>query len=89
MTSPSDRPVPDASATDQTSSRLIVPKASAVGPVGRRNLLKAFGAGAVAVGAGGLLEACSGGIKGSSSGSGVQLGVRRAPRPSRSAGSTR
>src|ERR1700744_6786064 len=39
-------------------------------PPGRRNLLKAFGAGAVTVGAGGLLEACSGGIKGSSSNSG-------------------
>jgi branched-chain amino acid transport system substrate-binding protein len=78
MTSPSDRPVPDASATDQTTSRpkagAVVPKASAVGPVGRRNLLKAFGAGAVAVGAGGLLEACSGGIKGSSSGSGSGSG---------------
>ena len=82
MTSPSDRPVPDASATDQTTSRLmastVVPTASAVGPVGRRNLLKAFGAGAVAVGAGGLLEACSGGIKGSSSGSGSGSGGTKA-----------
>jgi len=69
MTSPSDRPVPDAPATDQTSSRLIVPKVSAASPIGRRNVLKAFGAGAVAVGAGGLVAACSGGIKGSSSSS--------------------
>jgi branched-chain amino acid transport system substrate-binding protein len=43
------------------------------GPVGnlsRRGMLRAVGAGAAVVGAGGLLEACSSGIKGSSSGSG-------------------
>ena len=34
-------------------------------PVGRRSVLKGMGAGAVAVGAGGLLAACSSGIKGS------------------------
>jgi branched-chain amino acid transport system substrate-binding protein len=36
----------------------------------RRGMLRAVGAGAAVIGAGGLLEACSSGIKGSSSGSG-------------------
>src|ERR1700759_5387652 len=67
MTSPSDKP----SAEGAPPRRAIeTATGAAVGPVGRRNLLKAFGAGAVTVGAGGLLEACSGGIKGSSSNSG-------------------
>src|SRR5215475_10948948 len=34
-------------------------------PVGRRSVLRGMGAGAVTVGAGGLLAACSSGIKGS------------------------
>ena len=34
-------------------------------PLGRRSVLKGMGAGAVTVGAGGLLAACSSGIKGS------------------------
>ena len=43
------------------------------GPLGnlsRRGMLRAVGAGAAVIGAGGLLEACSSGIKGASSGSG-------------------
>jgi branched-chain amino acid transport system substrate-binding protein len=43
---------------------------SPVGGVGRRSVLRAIGAGAAVVGGGGLLEACSSGIKGASSGSG-------------------
>ena len=42
----------------------------AVGGISRRGMLRAVGAGAAVVGAGGLLEACSSGIKGSGSGSG-------------------
>jgi branched-chain amino acid transport system substrate-binding protein len=42
---------------------------SPVGGMDRRSLLRAIGAGAVVVGGGGLLEACSSGIKGASSGS--------------------
>src|SRR6516164_6766309 len=41
-----------------------------VGSISRRGVLRAVGAGAAVVGAGGLLEACSSGIKGASSGSG-------------------
>ena len=41
-----------------------------VGGISRRGMLRAVGAGAAVVGAGGLLEACSSGIKGSGSGSG-------------------
>ena len=63
MTSPSDRPSPDSAGPGAG------PPAAAAG-IGRRNVLKAFGAGAFAVGAGGLLEACSSSIKGSGSGSG-------------------
>src|SRR5215469_13132000 len=39
---------------------------SPVGGISRRNVLRAVGAGAAAVGGGGLLEACSSGIKGAS-----------------------
>jgi branched-chain amino acid transport system substrate-binding protein len=42
---------------------------SPLGNLSRRGLLRATGAGAVAVGAGGLLQACSSGIKGASTGS--------------------
>ncbi len=44
--------------------------------VSQRNLLRGFGAGAAVVGGGGLLEACSSGIKGSGSGStkGITVG---------------
>jgi branched-chain amino acid transport system substrate-binding protein len=41
---------------------------SIVGSISRRGLLRAAGAGAAVIGAGGLLEACSSGIKGASSG---------------------
>ena len=68
MTSPSDRSSPEGTPPHRAIGTAETP--SSLGPIGRRNLLKAFGAGAVAVGAGGLLEACSGGIKGSSSNSG-------------------
>src|SRR5215472_13747239 len=40
------------------------------GSLSRRGMLRAVGAGAAVIGAGGLLEACSSGIKGASSGSG-------------------
>jgi branched-chain amino acid transport system substrate-binding protein len=43
---------------------------SIVGSISRRGLLRAAGAGAAVIGTGGLLEACSSGIKGASSGSG-------------------
>jgi branched-chain amino acid transport system substrate-binding protein len=43
---------------------------SPVGSISRRNLLRAAGAGAAVIGGGGLLQACSSGIKGASSGSG-------------------
>ena len=42
---------------------------SPVGSISRRGLLRAAGAGAAVVGAGGLLEACSSGIKGASTSS--------------------
>jgi branched-chain amino acid transport system substrate-binding protein len=42
---------------------------SIVGNISRRGLLRAAGAGAAVIGTGGLLEACSSGIKGASSGS--------------------
>jgi branched-chain amino acid transport system substrate-binding protein len=42
---------------------------SIVGSISRRGLLRAAGAGAAVLGTGGLLEACSSGIKGASSGS--------------------
>jgi branched-chain amino acid transport system substrate-binding protein len=41
-----------------------------VGSISRRSLLRAAGAGTAVMGAGGLLEACSSGIKGASTGSG-------------------
>jgi branched-chain amino acid transport system substrate-binding protein len=41
---------------------------SILGSISRRGLLRAAGAGAAVIGAGGLLEACSSGIKGASSG---------------------
>src|ERR1700742_2969886 len=75
MTSPSDKP----SAEGAPPRRAIeTATGAAVGPVGRRNLLKAFGAGAVAVGAGGFLEACSSSLKGSSSSSGSGSGGTKA-----------
>jgi branched-chain amino acid transport system substrate-binding protein len=43
---------------------------SPVGAVSRRGVLRAVGAGAAVMGVGGLLEACSSGIKGAGSGSG-------------------
>src|ERR1700730_3941319 len=43
---------------------------SPVGSISRRSLLRAAGAGAGVMGAGGLLQACSSGIKGANSGSG-------------------
>ncbi len=43
---------------------------SPVGSISRRGLLRAAGAGAAVMGAGGLLQACSSGIKGANSGSG-------------------
>jgi branched-chain amino acid transport system substrate-binding protein len=43
---------------------------SPVGSISRRGLLRAAGVGAAAIGTGGLLQACSSGIKGGSSGSG-------------------
>src|SRR5215469_9107436 len=43
---------------------------SAMGGISRRGLLRAAGAGAAVVGAGGLLQACSSGIKGASPGAG-------------------
>jgi branched-chain amino acid transport system substrate-binding protein len=43
---------------------------SPVGSISRRSLLRAAGAGAAVIGGGGLLQACSSGIKGASSGSG-------------------
>ena len=82
MTSPPDRPAPDRPSPESSPPRRAIGTAetpSSLGPIGRRNLLKAFGAGAVAVGAGGLLEACSTSIKGSSSsGSGGGSGKTKA-----------
>jgi branched-chain amino acid transport system substrate-binding protein len=43
---------------------------SPIGSISRRSLLRAAGAGAAVIGGGGLLQACSSGIKGASSGSG-------------------
>ena len=40
------------------------------GNISRRGMLRGIGAGAAIIGAGGLLEACSSGIKGSGSSSG-------------------
>jgi branched-chain amino acid transport system substrate-binding protein len=57
--------------SDQT-----VPSSSAALNISRRGLLRAVGAGAAVVGAGGLLEACGSGLKGASSGStkGITIG---------------
>src|ERR1039457_1521411 len=51
-------------------------RTSPAGGMSRRNLLRAAGAGAVVVGGGGFLQACSTGIKGASSGStkGITIG---------------
>jgi len=68
MTSPPDRPSPDTTAPGRAAAG-SPPDAAGIG---RRNVLKAFGAGAFAVGAGGLLEACSTGIKGSSGSGGTK-----------------
>jgi len=43
--------------------------------IGRRSLLKGIGAGALAIGAGGVLEACSSGIKGAGSGAGKTITI--------------
>ncbi len=43
--------------------------------IGRRSLLKGIGAGALAIGAGGVLEACSSGIKGSGAGAGKTITI--------------
>jgi branched-chain amino acid transport system substrate-binding protein len=48
---------------------------SPAGGLSRRGLLRAAGTGATVLGVGGLLEACSSGIKGSSSGSGGGKGI--------------
>jgi branched-chain amino acid transport system substrate-binding protein len=54
----------------------VEPGRTSLASVSRRNLLRGFGAGAAVVGGGGLLEACSSGIKGSGSGStkGITIG---------------
>ena len=51
------------------SDQTVQPGRTSPAGVSRRNLLRGFGAGAAVVGGGGLLEACSSGIKGSSSSS--------------------
>src|SRR5580700_1498037 len=51
------------------SDQTVEPGRTSLASVSRRNLLRGFGAGAAVVGGGGLLEACSSGIKGSGSGS--------------------
>ncbi len=58
------------------SDQTVEPGRTSLAGVSRRNLLRGFGAGAAVVGGGGLLEACSSGIKGSSSGStkGITIG---------------
>jgi branched-chain amino acid transport system substrate-binding protein len=59
--------------SDQTAQSNSI---GSLGNISRRGLLRAAGAGAAVVGAGGLLEACSSGIKGASSGStkGITIG---------------
>jgi branched-chain amino acid transport system substrate-binding protein len=58
------------------SDQTVEPGRTSLASVSRRNLLRGFGAGAAVVGGGGLLEACSSGIKGSGSGStkGITIG---------------
>jgi branched-chain amino acid transport system substrate-binding protein len=58
------------------SDQTVEPGRTSLAGVSRRNLLRGFGAGAAVVGGGGLLEACSSGIKGSGSGStkGITIG---------------
>jgi len=51
------------------SDQTVESGSTSPGGMNRRSLLRAIGAGAVVVGGGGLLEACSSGIKGASSGS--------------------
>src|SRR5216683_5619809 len=53
--------------SDQTAQSDSI---SPAGSISRRSLLRAGGAGAAVMGAGGLLQACSSGIKGASSGAG-------------------
>ena len=49
------------------SDQTVEPGRTSVAGVSRRNMLRGIGAGAAVVGGGGLLEACSSGIKGSGS----------------------
>jgi branched-chain amino acid transport system substrate-binding protein len=58
------------------SDQTVEPGRTSLAGVSRRNMLRGIGAGAAVVGGGGLLEACSSGIKGSSSGStkGITIG---------------
>jgi branched-chain amino acid transport system substrate-binding protein len=58
------------------SDQTVEPGRTSVAGVSRRNMLRGIGAGAAVVGGGGLLEACSSGIKGSGSGStkGITIG---------------
>jgi branched-chain amino acid transport system substrate-binding protein len=58
------------------SDQTVEPGRTSLAGVSRRNLLRGFGAGAAVVGGGGLLEACSSGIKGSGSSStkGITIG---------------
>jgi branched-chain amino acid transport system substrate-binding protein len=58
------------------SDQTVEPSRTSPSGVSRRNVLRGVGAGAAVVGGGGLLEACSSGIKGSSSGStkGITIG---------------
>jgi branched-chain amino acid transport system substrate-binding protein len=58
--------------TDQTDPSGSIRPADGIN---RRNLLRAVGAGAAAVGAGGLLQACSSGVKGASSSSTSSLTI--------------
>ena len=58
------------------SDQTVEPGRTSLAGVSRRNMLRGIGAGAAVIGGGGLLEACSSGIKGSSSGStkGITIG---------------
>src|SRR6266851_1522674 len=58
--------------SDQTAQS---DRPSPVGSISRRGLLRAAGAGAAVMGTGGLLQACSSGIKGAGSGPGGTKGI--------------